>query len=99
MDLEDDGYWHVGLLLTLHPQVGSPARLHLEFIFKEVEGGWRVKMAEEDDGRMLITGDDREATELYHWLWQSMADLYEGGAAAWSAQYEPKTRIGFIKER
>ncbi len=82
MHLDDDTYWHLGVVLTVYeaPDIFPQEDVQLRFRFKKFPGYYEVRLAEfPDEFRIMDPRAPEQFKPLFELLAQTLIDKYENG--------------------
>lgn len=98
--LNDDTYWHLGLLLTLFtaPSEYPQQPVLIVFRFKQISGKkYQLKISEEDTGHEITCGDESQFNMFFEFLQAQIVVHFENGLQEFLEQSAPLRTIGFVQ--
>ncbi len=78
--LGNDGFWHLGLVVTFHKEGTAPAfQLLFDIHLQEVNQGFLVKLSGDEQGVLVHPGNEKD--------FDRFADLFGGNVRNWFETY------------
>ncbi len=97
---DNDGYWHLGLCMTLtkNPNVFPKQRVLVAICITEHDGKVMVKRGPEDKPRQLDLDNQSQYSEFYESIVERVKEFFAGGPQEFTDTSASLKRIGFRAE-
>ena len=97
--LNDDSFWHLGLQITIFtaPNEYPQQPLLIKFMFKASENGYLIRISEDDPGRNISLGNEKEFLAFFDFLQTMIQQSFETGLQRFLEQSAPLRTIGFVQ--
>lgn len=97
--LDDDTYWHLGLQIMIFTSSNAYPQqpVLIRFMFKAAEGGYHIRISENDDGHVIHAGNETEFTTFFDFLQLQIRQNFLTGLQCFLEQSAPLRTIGFIQ--
>lgn len=96
MHLEDDAYWHLGVVLNLGDPSGAcpPQAVLLKLLVKHREGTFGVRLGQDEEDILIRPDFPQDMTEFLEHVFTAVKDSYEEGLQQF-LDHETMRKIGF----
>ncbi len=97
MHLDDDTYWHLGVLIDLSDPAGAypPQAVLIKLLLKRCEASFCVRLGQEGDDFAVRDGYPQDLASFLDHIHKTIKESYEEGLQQFLIQQESTRKIGF----